>query len=157
MASSSPAWSCAATLTRIIRKYRPDVVVCGDPTARFFGKGYMNHPDHRVAADVACDAVFPSAGTRLIFPELLKEGYEPHNVKYVYLHGSDKPDTWIDISTTIELKVEALRQHKSQLGDWDVDKGMRDWAAADGKDQGLAYAEAYRVMILVEEEGENPS
>jgi LmbE family N-acetylglucosaminyl deacetylase len=142
-------------LTRLIRKFKPDVVISGDPTVRFFGKGYMNHPDHRVAADVACDAVFPSAGTRLIFPELLKEGCLPHNVKYVYLHGSDKPDTWVDISETIGLKVNALKSHKSQLGDWDPDKAMRDWAANDAKDHGLEYAEAYRVMILVEEEGDN--
>ena len=67
-------------LTRSIRKYKPDVVVCGDPTARFYGNSYMNHPDHRAAGDATCDAVFPSAGTRFIFPELLAEGYEPHQV-----------------------------------------------------------------------------
>lgn len=149
-----PSLELRRDLTRLIRKYKPDAVVTGDPSARFFGKGYMNHPDHRVAADVACDAVFPSAGTRLIFPELLKEGYLPHDVKFVYLHGSDKPDTWIDISETIDAKIAALRQHKSQIGEWDVDKGMRDWAAGDGKDRRLAYAEVFRVMVLVEEEGE---
>jgi LmbE family N-acetylglucosaminyl deacetylase len=151
-----PTLELRRDLTRLIRKYKPDVVISGDPTSRFFGKGYMNHPDHRVAADVACDAVFPSAGTQLIFPELLKEGYLPHNVKYVYLHGSDKPDTWIDISETIGTKVNALKSHKSQLGDWDPDKAMREWATNDAKDHGLEYAEAFRVMILVEEEeGEN--
>jgi LmbE family N-acetylglucosaminyl deacetylase len=149
-----PTLELRRELTRLIRKYQPDVVVTGDPTVRFFGKGYMNHPDHRAAADVACDAVFPSAGTRLIFPELLKEGYLPHNVSYVYMHGSEKPDTWIDISETIEIKIKALQQHKSQVGGWDVDKGMREWAASDGKDHGLPYAEAYRVMVLVEEEGD---
>jgi len=66
-------------------------VVCGDPTVRFYGKGYMNHPDHRVAADVALDAVFPSAETRLIFPELLAEGLEPHHVKRVFIHGARGP------------------------------------------------------------------
>jgi LmbE family N-acetylglucosaminyl deacetylase len=134
-------------LARLIRKYKPDAVLTGDPTVRFFGNDYMNHPDHRVAADVACDAVFPSACTRLIFPELLKEGYLPHNVKRVYLHGSPTPDTWVDISTTIEKKVQALKEHKSQIGvEWDVDAEMRRWAAETGKEHGLAYAESYRVM-----------
>jgi len=76
-------------LTRLIRQFRPEVVITGDPTVRFSGN-YINHPDHRVTADVAIDAVFPSAGTRLIFPELLDQGYPPHNVKYLYIHGSQK-------------------------------------------------------------------
>ena len=60
----------------------------------------MNHPDHRVAADVALDAVFPSAETRFIFPELLEEGLQPHHVREVWLHGSERPDTFIDIAAT---------------------------------------------------------
>ena len=140
-------------LTRLIRKYRPDGVVCGDPTTRFFSNRYMNHPDHRAAADAACDAVFPSAGSRPIFPELLSEGYEPHEVKLVYLGSTDQPNEWVDISETLELKINALRQHKSQLnGHFDVDKEMREWAAEEGKPVGLAAAEGFRVMVLKEDE-----
>ncbi|MFZ6030948.1 MAG: PIG-L deacetylase family protein [Chloroflexota bacterium] len=135
-------------VTRQIRRYRPEVVVCGDPTVRFFGTEYMNHPDHRVAADVACDAVFPSAGTRLIFPELLEEGFEPHNVKYVYLSSTDQPNTWIDTADTLALKVEALRKHASQLRDWDPTDEMRKWASESGKAKGITAAEAFRVMAL---------
>jgi LmbE family N-acetylglucosaminyl deacetylase len=62
-------------LTRLIRRHRPTVVMCGDPTVRYYGNVYLNHPDHRAAADVALDAVFPSAETRLIFPELIDEGW----------------------------------------------------------------------------------
>jgi LmbE family N-acetylglucosaminyl deacetylase len=136
-------------LTRLIRKYRPEAVVCGDPTARFYGNSYMNHPDHRAAADAACDAVFPSAGTRLIFPELLAEGLEPHSVKRLYLHGSEKPDVWIDTAETIEIKVRALRRHRSQVGEGkDLDRRMREWAEEEGKPRGLKDAEAFRVMVL---------
>lgn len=136
-------------LTRLIRKYKPEAVICGDPTARFYGDSYMNHPDHRAAADAACDAVFPSAGTRLIFPELLGEGFEPHNVKRLYLHGSEKPDAWIDITETIDAKIRALRCHRSQVGEGeDLDRRMREWAEEDGKPRGFKYAEAFRVMVL---------
>jgi LmbE family N-acetylglucosaminyl deacetylase len=138
-------------LTRVIRKERPEVVLCGDPSAHFYGNSYINHPDHRAAAQAACDAVFPSAGTRLIFPELLEEGLEPHNVLRLYLHGVEKPDTWIDIAETIELKIAALREHRSQVGEADVARRMRQWAAEDGKERGLAFAETYRVMVLVDE------
>ncbi|MGB8647704.1 MAG: PIG-L deacetylase family protein [Anaerolineae bacterium] len=141
-------------LTRFIRKYKPDVVVTGDPTVRFYGNSYMNHPDHRVAADVACDAVFPSAGTRFIFPELLTEGLEPHEVSRIFLHGSNEPNTWIDISETAEAKVAALRQHVTQLGAWDPHDMMYEWAKEEGKAHGLALAESYRLMILKEEKPE---
>lgn len=141
-------------LTCLIRKYKPDVVVCGDPTVRFYGDSYMNHPDHRVAADVALDAVFPSAGTRFIFPELLTEGYAPHEVKQVFIHGSEKPTTYIDIASSLETKIAALKEHKSQVGDWDPSEMMKEWAKDEGKEKGLDAAEAFRVMVLKEEQAE---
>jgi LmbE family N-acetylglucosaminyl deacetylase len=142
-------------LTRLIRQFKPEAVVTGNPEAWFYGNEYVNHPDHRAAAQAACEAVFPSAGTRLIFPDLLAAGYEPHNVKRLYIHGSEKPDTWIDIGGTIELKIEALKKHASQVNADEVDKWMREWAKEEGKEKGLEYAEAYKVMILVEEKPEN--
>src|SRR5712691_4769028 len=68
-------------LTRVIRRFRPDAVVCGDPTVRYYGSMYMNHPDHRAASDAALDAVFPAAETRLISPALLAEGLVPRKVR----------------------------------------------------------------------------
>lgn len=138
-------------ITREIRRYKPEVVFCGDPTARFFGDSYMNHPDHRAAADAACDAIFPSAGTRLIFADLLDEGFTPHRVKRVYIWSSEKQNVWLDTSDTIELKIEALKKHASQMGDWDPAQEMREWGAEAGKDHGMAYAESFRVMKLDEE------
>jgi len=136
-------------LTRIIRQIRPDRVITGDPSAVFYGDDYINHPDHRAAAEASIYAVFPSAVTRPIFPELLAEGYEPHQVKEVYINGDEaSANTFVDISSTIDRKIEALRCHKSQLdpgdGQW-----VREWAAASGKPRDLAYAEAFRVMRLV--------
>ncbi|HZQ05928.1 MAG TPA: PIG-L deacetylase family protein [Anaerolineae bacterium] len=146
-----PTLDLRRDLTRLVRKFKPDAVMCGDPTARFFGNSYMNHPDHRAAGDAACDAVFPSAGTRFIFPELLAEGYEPHEVSRVFLHGSEKSDVWIDISETLETKVKALREHVSQIGDWDPMERMQEWARDEGKERGIDCAESFRVMILKEE------
>jgi LmbE family N-acetylglucosaminyl deacetylase len=139
-------------LTRIIRQIKPDRVITGDPTAVFYGTEYINHPDHRAAAEAAIYAVFPSAVTRPIFPELLAEGYEPHQVKEVYISGDDAHNnTYIDISPTLERKIEALRCHKSQLDPGDG-KWIRDWAAESGKAGNLAFAEGFRVMKLVTEE-----
>lgn len=138
-------------LTRLIRRLKPYRVVCGDPTMVFYGDGYINHPDHRAAAEATLYAVFPSAETRPIFPELLAEGFEPHKVTELYISGAAQPNTYIDISTTLERKIDALRCHKSQLdpgdGAW-----IREWAAEIGKAADMAYAEAFRVMRFVREE-----
>ena len=141
-------------LTRLIRKHKPDVVLCGNPEAWFYGNEYVNHPDHRAAAQAACEAVFPSAGTRLIFTDLLAAGYEPHEVKRLYIHGTDKPDTWVNISETIDIKVKALQQHVSQIPVDEVEKWMKDWAKEDAKDKDFEYAESYRVMKISEEKSE---
>ncbi len=139
-------------ITRQIRKYKPEVVVTGDPGSRFYGNEYINHPDHRAAAEAATYAVFPSAGTRMIFPDLLDEGLLPHNVKRLYIHGNDNADTWIDISETLDIKIEALKKHVSQGDTHDVDKWIHEWAERDGKEKGIKYSESYRVMILENEE-----
>ena len=135
-------------LTRLIRRHRPEAVLTGDPTVRYYGTTYMNHPDHRAAADVALDAVFPSAGTRLIFPELLAEGLEPHEVRQVFIHGAERGDTYVDIAETLDVKLAALRAHKRQMGEWDPSEMITQWAAEQGRRRKLKAAESYRRMIL---------
>jgi LmbE family N-acetylglucosaminyl deacetylase len=93
-------------ITRIIREVRPYRVVCQDPTTIFARPDYINHPDHRAAGEATIYAVFPSAETRPIFPELLAEGLEPHHVTELYLNIASEPNTFIDITDTIELKLK---------------------------------------------------
>ncbi len=134
-------------VARLIRKHRPFVLLTFDPTNRFFSDNYVNHPDHRVAGDVALDATFPTARDRLTFPELLMDGYEPWKVRQIWLSGAAEPNVWIDIADTIEKKKEALRQHPSQL-DADSVEFAEQWAKETGAPQKLAYAECFRRFIL---------
>jgi LmbE family N-acetylglucosaminyl deacetylase len=150
-----PTLALRKELTRLIRQHKPEAVVIGDPQGVFYGNGYINHPDHRAAAQAGLYAVFPSSETRLIFTDLLRAGYEPHKVKRVYIHGVEKPDTWVDIAATMNVKLRALKKHKSQLGDWDPTKMLKEWAAEEGKEKGLKYAEAFKVMINEDEAPEN--
>ncbi len=149
-----PTLALRKELTKLIRQYKPEAVLTGNPEAWFYGNEYVNHPDHRAAAQAAIEAVFPSAGTRLIFTDLLEAGYEPHNVKKLYVHGTEKPDTWVDISETIDIKVEALKKHASQVPVDEVEKWMKDWAKEEAKDKDFEYGESYRVMALAHEEEE---
>jgi LmbE family N-acetylglucosaminyl deacetylase len=147
-----PTIALRKDLTRLIRQFRPDTVLTGNPEAWFYGDEYVNHPDHRAAAQAACTAVFPSAGSRLMFTDLLEAGYEPHEVRRLYIHGAEKVNTWVDITDTLELKIKALQQHASQVNVDEVDKWMREWAEDEAKGQEMKYAEAYKVMILKSEE-----
>ena len=144
-----PTLTMRRDLTRVIRRVRPDIVVCSDPTVRFYGNEYMNHPDHRAVASAALDAIFPSAETSAIFPELLAEGLPPHKVKQVFLAGSLDPDVFVDIASTLGAKCRALKAHRSQVGkgEW-VDQLLKAWALRDGKRGGLRYAEAFKRMVL---------
>jgi LmbE family N-acetylglucosaminyl deacetylase len=144
-----PTLGLRRDLTRVIRRERPDVVVCSDPTVRYYGNEYLNHPDHRAVASAALDAVFPSSETRGIFTELLTEGLEPHKVKEVLINGAVPADTWVDITDTFEAKCAALKAHVSQVGkgEW-VEPLLREWAIRDGKAVGVELAESYRRMVL---------
>ena len=104
-------------IVREIRRFRPDAVICQDPTMRFGGNRYINHPDHRAAGDACLDAVYPSARDPHVFPELLVEGFEPHKVREVFMSTMQSPDVWVDITECFERKLEGLRQHNSQVGD----------------------------------------
>jgi LmbE family N-acetylglucosaminyl deacetylase len=132
-------------LTRVIRQIKPDRVIVQDPTTIFVETDYINHPDHRAAGEAAIYAVFPSAETRPIFPELLAEGHEPHHVTELYLDMSLQPNTFVDISDTLEQKVAALLCHKSQVGE-EAGKSVREWAGESGKQVGVTFAEHFRVM-----------
>jgi LmbE family N-acetylglucosaminyl deacetylase len=98
-------------LVRIIRQYKPDVVISEDPFAPD-----EPHPDHRALAWAASDAI-NYASLPLIYPEQLKEGLEIHYVteKYYYAESSINVNKIIDISEVMQIKLEALTAHKSQM------------------------------------------
>ena len=143
-------------IVREIRRFKPDVVLCQDPTTRWSSQGYLNHPDHRAAGDATLDSVYPSARDALVFPELLCEGFEPHKVKEVYVGGTNTPDVFVDIEDSIHLKVAALKAHVSQVGNgprpdrpgWDLESLIRERASQIGQTQGLKFAESYKYFRL---------
>lgn len=139
-------------LVREIRRFRPEVLITGDPTAYFVSESYINHPDHRAAAAAALDAVFPAAGMPTLYKDLEAEGLTAHETRKVYITSWEKADTWVDISETIDVKIAALQAHASQMGDWDPSERVRNWAARTAKGHEMAYAEAYRVITLKSDE-----
>lgn len=129
-------------ITRIIRRHRPELVVCFDPRTRFFGGRYPNHPDHRASGDATIDAVYPSARDHLTFPELLIDGYDTHKVRELWLAAPEQPNVWVDITPTIDAKQKALMAHPSQLGE-DAVHFAREMAREAASGQPFGYAEGF--------------
>ena len=133
-------------LVTVIRRVRPEVVICPDPTAVFFGQSYFNHHDHRVVGFATLDAVSPAAASPHYFPA----AGGAHAVATVLLSGTLEPDVWVDISDALDVKAEALLCHQSQLGEtaeW-LRTVVRDRAEQGGRQAGVAYAEGFRRLQL---------
>jgi LmbE family N-acetylglucosaminyl deacetylase len=143
------------SLVRYVRELCPEVVLCPDPTAVFFGDTYFNHRDHRVTGWATLDAVAPAAGNPHYFPEHRAEGLDVHHVQSVFLSGTLEPNCWVDISATLETKIDALFCHASQLsgagssdaGEW-FREFLRQSAEEAGRTAGVRYAEAFRRITL---------
>lgn len=139
-------------LVREIRRFKPEVVITGDPTVLWAGPTYINHPDHRAAAGATIDAIFPAAGQPNLFEELAEEGLTAHKVRKVYVLSWEKSDVYVNITGTIDLKIEALKKHASQMKDWDPGPMLREWSAELAQGKEMQYAESYRVITLVSDE-----
>lgn len=136
-------------LVREIRTFRPDAVFTTDPEVVFHRDGGVNHVDHRTAGMAAADAVYPAARNPMAFPGLVRAGLPPQRVRRIYLAWSDEPTVHVDVSATIERKVEALRRHESQISDPDrLAKAIRKWAAEAGAHIGATAAESFRLIVI---------
>lgn len=99
-------------------------------------------------ARVVLDCVYPLARDHLTFPELPRE-YEPHSVREVHFIQWEQPRLVVDISETMEVKLEAIRCHASQIGDFkDFEARMRNRAAILGKEKGYLYAEGFDQIVV---------
>lgn len=130
-------------ICRVIRLVRANTLMTFDPW-----RPYQLHPDHRAVGICALDALI-AARDHLFFPEQLKDGVDVSRVHEVYLFGTAEPDTWVDISETIETKIHAAAAHVSQIGNPEGGGDRRrERAKAVGEPHGLPYAEAFKVLRL---------
>lgn len=136
-------------VVRVIRQERPDILVTSDP-ANYISDVHINHPDHRVAGQVVIDAVFPASGNPFFFPELrIEEGLDPHSVKEVWLSISPQPNFVQDVTEYWEAKINALKEHKSQIGDpVKFVERMHSRRTPDSSEEAPHYEEKFRRIIF---------
>jgi len=136
-------------LVKVIRRIKPDIVFCFDPANLAFDSPKPFHRDHRQLAEAVFDAVYPAAGSSFFFPEILRQGYKPHQPREIWFFASLKPNKFVDISGFIEKKMDVLFCHESQLSDKEaIRQRIIDRAKKVGKPKGLKYAEAFRILKL---------
>lgn len=140
-------------LVRQIRRFRPEVIIAMDPTVMYTPMGGINHPDHRAVGEATMDAIFPACSQPNLFQELEEEGIFACRVRKVYVSSRGEGDTYVDISSTIDLKIQALQAHVSQVGAMEgLEQRIRQFAARNGTGKEMAYAEVFRVLTLQTDE-----
>ena len=137
-------------ITRVIRQVQPDVLVTCDPTNLYVRETYLNHPDHRAAGQATLDAVFPAARDHLNFVELWRdENLEPHIVREVWISLPQEANVSLDVTEQWDLKLSALREHKSQIGDpTQMEERLRSRHTPDSSPENPRYEEHFKRLIL---------
>jgi len=138
-------------ISRVIRLVRPDRVLMQSPD-RNWDRIYASHPDHLAVGDATIAAVYPDARNRWAHPELEAEGLEPWTVPQVWMGaGGPQVTHYIDITDSVDRKIEALLCHKSQLPDPEATGQMvRGWTSMIATSAGLPegrFAEAVRIVV----------
>ncbi len=138
------------SLSRVIRQVKPDVVICQSPQ-RNFDRIYASHPDHLAAGEATISAVYPDARNEFAYPELLSaEGLEPHTVPEIWMMAGPDLNHYVDITDTIDAKIEALLCHASQMREPErMPDLIREWGRQVAKAAGLGddrFAEAFRIV-----------
>lgn len=134
-------------LARQFRRHRPHRLVVMDPQ-QIPTDMFVNHPDHRFVAMAALDMILTGGTTAAIFPELvLDEGLEPwQGLEETWVMGPAGGPVGVDVTDTVERKLEALQAHVSQVGEWDVRTFIKERLAERGEAFGYDYAESFRVI-----------
>lgn len=136
-------------ITRQIRRVRPERVLCQSPD-RIWDRLPASHPDHLAAGAAAVSAVYPDCENPFAHPELLAEGFEPHNVSELWLMAAPEANRVVDVTDTFDRKMAALRAHRSQVADGDaLEDRIRGWLSAQALAVGLPegrLVESFRVV-----------
>jgi len=94
----------------LIRQYKPEVVFCNSVDDR--------HPDHSKASTLVREACYLSGLIKIITKDskgLVQDSWRPRAV-YSYIQWKSlKPDFVVDISSSIDIKMDAVNCYKSQF------------------------------------------
>jgi len=98
-------------IIKILRKYRPEIVLCNAVDDR--------HIDHGKGSKLTSDACFLSGLRKIetIYDGESQQAWRPKHVYHYIQWKNLKPDVVVDISGYIDKKMESVKAYKSQFFD----------------------------------------
>ncbi len=126
-------------IVRLLRLYRPDVVITWDAF-----RGTFNHRDHRNVGQATMDAIYPIVRDRLFYQRDEEDGLPSHQVNEVLLAGAADGDYAVDVTDVWETKVDAILCHTSQIGGRTKEAFLKERAEREAKDPGKPIEERFR-------------
>jgi LmbE family N-acetylglucosaminyl deacetylase len=145
----TPSLELRRDIVRQVRRFRPDLVIAQNPVRRLDGNPFIGHPDHLATGEATLAAIYPAARDRLNFPELLDEGLEPWKVRQVLVSGVERPNLFVDVTSTFEIGLQALFCHESQIPDGAaVEERVRQRAAEVGAKAGMELANGFLSILI---------
>jgi N,N'-diacetylchitobiose non-reducing end deacetylase len=131
-------------LTLLIKKIRPEVIFSFDPANLEFDNLNLNHRDHRIIGTAVFDAAF-AAKNDFIYPD--KNG--KHMVSQIFFYGTNRPDYFVDISDSVDFKLDVMRCFKSQFPNFEnFSKFLLENIIS--KDNKGRYLESFRKIDIVQ-------
>jgi len=79
----------------------------------------------------------------MYYPEQLVDGITEQRAHNVYFFATDNPNYYVDITQTIDRKIEALLAHSSQIGSREIAETVKARARVVGAEIGVEFAEAF--------------
>jgi LmbE family N-acetylglucosaminyl deacetylase len=147
-----PTLALRRDIVRVIRELKPRRVVTQSPE-RNYTRIFASHPDHLAAGEAAMSAVYPDSRNPHWCPELIDEGLEAWTVTEMLIMAMPQPDTFIDVTDTVDRKIAALLRHESQIQNPDgLPDMIRGWLTMNAATGGLGagrLAEAFRYIATV--------
>jgi LmbE family N-acetylglucosaminyl deacetylase len=147
-----PSLELRRDIVRLLRHYQPSRVVCQSPDRSWTPSLIIQryHRDHLTAGRATLEAIYPASQNPWDFPELMQEGLKPHKVSEILITGAPVVNFGVDITTTMDTKLEALHAHTSQIqnSERDLDNFILSIDAEIGKKYGYTYAEEFHRVEL---------
>lgn len=111
--SRVPEEQLETSILAAIHRYLPTVVITFGPG------GITGHPDHRIISRVTTAAFHRAIAEGVGVRELFYDAVRPERARQIELGDmpDGRPNTWIDVSDTANVKLEALGFHARHIKD----------------------------------------
>lgn len=138
-------------ISRVIRQVRPQRMLIQSPE-RNWKRIAASHPDHMAAGEAAIFAIYPDARNPFAHPALLNdEGLDAWTVHDVWVFATPTPNHWVDITDSLDRKLDALRAHDSQTAHMDdLAERIGMWGASFAADGGLPEGRLAEAFMRIE-------